>query len=419
MYRYFIILGKTPGLSVAELLAQGKRNETPFTLLHISREVAIFSSESAINVVIFMRQLGGTVKIGDIVGEMKWDDGEDQLHTFFSSTIILAQFLKSKVGKVHFGISMYDGGADSKLYESLTYQQRLFHKEVKDNLAEAGRKAGFVRFEDTTLSSVSVEKNDLLKENGFEMVLIATPSLLYVGHTRAVQEFESFSTRDYGRPRRDRRSGIMPPKLARMMINLSQIPKNGTLLDPFCGSGTIVTEAVILGISNIVGTDMSGKAIGDSRQNLDWVRSHFSTAQSNVMFKITDVRNLSRVIGFGSIDAIATEPFLGPPHHSQPNQKQAENILQGLKVTYLDAFQEFKKVLKTGGRVVMLFPVFGSKGQFIFLDILDDIKRMGFILEPLLPDTFDSSEVFQTKRGTVVYGSPEHFVKREILRFRV
>ena len=87
-----------------------------------------------------------------------------------------------------------------------------------------------------------------------------------LAQTEAVQPFEQFSARDFGRPGRDDLSGMLPPKLAIIMINLAQTPLNSILLDPFCGSGTILSEAVLLGYTNLIGTDISEKAIADSKK---------------------------------------------------------------------------------------------------------------------------------------------------------
>jgi hypothetical protein len=38
----------------------------------------------------------------------------------------------------------------------------------------------------------------------------------------ALQDFESYSKRDYGRPARDPRTGSLPPKLAQILINLAE-----------------------------------------------------------------------------------------------------------------------------------------------------------------------------------------------------
>ncbi|MEM0461895.1 MAG: DNA methyltransferase [Candidatus Caldarchaeum sp.] len=50
--------------------------------------------------------------------------------------------------------------------------------------------------------------------------------------------------------------GKADPWLARSVVNLLDIPPGGTLLDPFCGSGTFLADAPLLGI-NVVGVDIN------------------------------------------------------------------------------------------------------------------------------------------------------------------
>ena len=88
--------------------------------------------------------------------------------------------------------------------------------------------------------------------------------------TKAIQPIESLGERDFGRPYRDAKSGMLPPKLAMMMINLAGQSLGATILDPFCGSGTILMEAATIGYTNLMGSDISPKAIDDTRQNFAW-----------------------------------------------------------------------------------------------------------------------------------------------------
>lgn len=43
------------------------------------------------------------------------------------------------------------------------------------------------------------------------------------------------------------------------------------ILDPFCGSGTILTEAMLINYKNLIGADISPKAINDTKKNIEWI----------------------------------------------------------------------------------------------------------------------------------------------------
>jgi tRNA G10 N-methylase Trm11 len=53
--------------------------------------------------------------------------------------------------------------------------------------------------------------------------------------------------------------------------NNLQLQPSLTLLDPFCGSGTVLTEGINLGIKKLIGTDLSDKCISDTEQNVKWM----------------------------------------------------------------------------------------------------------------------------------------------------
>jgi tRNA (guanine10-N2)-dimethyltransferase len=59
----------------------------------------------------------------------------------------------------------------------------------------------------------------------------------------------------------------MQPKLARCIVNLARPPDGGTLLDPFCGVGGILLEAVSIGCK-AVGVDADPRMIRGARTNL-------------------------------------------------------------------------------------------------------------------------------------------------------
>jgi len=58
------------------------------------------------------------------------------------------------------------------------------------------------------------------------------------------------------------------PKIARCLVNLSEIKKDETLLDPFCGTGGIILEAGLTGIK-IIGSDIEEKMINGCKKTLD------------------------------------------------------------------------------------------------------------------------------------------------------
>lgn len=60
----------------------------------------------------------------------------------------------------------------------------------------------------------------------------------------------------------------LDPVLARVMVNLSEVPAGGSVLDPFCGTGGILIEAGLCGV-NVHGLDIQKDMVEGARENLE------------------------------------------------------------------------------------------------------------------------------------------------------
>jgi len=398
---YIFILGRNPVLSASEIRSVFEKNNWEYEVILESREVLIVASEK-VDVEMLEKKLGGTVKIGKVEKISTMAGLEQDLDIDF----FLEKILSSWDGKIQFGISVYDGG-EKNVTEELAGMIIPFSKGIKALLEQKQKSVRFAFSRERTLSSVVVSKNKLIQK-GAELLLIPSVDKVYIGKTLFVQEFEQFSRRDYGRPARDMKSGIMPPKLARMMINIAKVDEGGVLLDPFCGSGTMIQEALQLGFTTIIGSDISEKAIADTQENLNWLEKIVGLDISGVELKKEDVGDIGRNVLPESISAIVTEPYLGPTLHNQMYPEKLQHILKELSSLYLKAFSEFQKVLTPGGVVVMILPAFSQRNGLVFMPIIEEVERLGF----------KSEQIGDTKRGTVVYGNKYDFVLREIIKMR-
>jgi tRNA (guanine10-N2)-dimethyltransferase len=61
--------------------------------------------------------------------------------------------------------------------------------------------------------------------------------------------------------------GVMMPRIARALVNISLVREGDILLDPFCGTGGIVLEAEMIGIHGI-GVDINRNMVQGSRKNV-------------------------------------------------------------------------------------------------------------------------------------------------------
>ncbi|MDD4901357.1 MAG: methyltransferase domain-containing protein [Patescibacteria group bacterium] len=400
--QYFFILGSNPTLSLAELAAVFN-NLGKLSL--IQTNIAILDTDQAITANL-LEKIGGTIKFGLIHDEVR--TGRDL------SLLLMPKLPKpaADAGKFYFGFSAY-GKTNINI--------KVLAMEFKKLLKQSGVNSRWVTSQEPTLSSVVVEQNKLTTGRGVEIVIIQFNKKLLLGKTLAVQPFKDLSFRDYGRPARDDRSGMLPPKLAQIMINLAAAAPlikgvggilksnhDAIILDPFCGSGTIVTEAMLMGYEHVIGTDLSAKAIEDTKRNIEWTKDNYQLKITNYELKKSNATEISKYISPNSINAIITEPYLGP----QRGEFSLEKIIKELEMLYSRSLSEFKKILKPAGRIVMIWPRFHNKRKNIFLN--PDLAGLK-IVNPVPAELQKNIFVKLTDRQTMVYGREQQKVWREIV----
>jgi len=399
--KYFFILGTNQALSLAELdsviggIDKGQiYNKTVF----------IIDTEKKIDAKKLISRLGGTIKIGII---------EKEDIAMYSSDMMgaIKNMLAPSEGKYKFGISNYAKFASPS-------KDKQVAMTIKKYLKDKGQSCRWVVAKEKVLSSVVVEQN-LMKGRGIEVVIVGDYKKCFLGKTLAVQPFKDLATRDYGRPSRDDHSGMLPPKLAQIMINLSGAKQDDFLLDPFCGSGTIISEAMVMGYKNIIASDLSDKAIADTKNNTAWIARKFDIKTKPEIFQ-SDVRKLIGTIKNKSIDAIVMEPYLGP----QRGKIDQVKLQLELNKLYTEAISIFDKILSKNGKIVMIWPIRNlgdhvknskhstghsknivlspSLGGFKMVKLLDDEQRQA------LKNSF-------SKRGNIIYGREGQKVWREIV----
>lgn len=125
--------------------------------------------------------------------------------------------------------------------------------------------------------------------------------------------------------------GVMMPILARQVVNLSRVMPGEKLLDPFCGTGGMLMECSLLGVQG-VGSDFDEEMLAGSRLNVP-----------GGLILRADATKLP--YPDRCFDAVVTDFPYG-----QSTIISAES----LNVLYHDALCEIRRVLKSGGRAVVV-----------------------------------------------------------------
>lgn len=361
----------------------------------------ILQTEDKIEPAKIIKTMGGVIKIGLIADETDFNNQA------ITEKIKNLMDEKEKIGKFKYGISYYG---------KKRINLKIFGMEIKKYLKEKNIPCRWVTSREINLSSVVVEQNKLTFP-GIEIVLIQNNEKILIGRTLAVQPFKELSFRDYGRPARDDYAGMLPPKLAQIMINLaanSDSAETGSsrsdifILDPFCGSGTILTEALLMGYKNLIGSDISSQAVEDTKKNIEWIKTQFHISGPAINIKNQNATELSKFIKPQSIDAIITEPYLGPSRGKTDFKK----IVPKLEQLYAKSLSEFKKILKPGGKIVMIWPVSLKSDAAHYLCL----NLSGFkIVNPIPPDWRENKIIKLTPRKTIIYGREKQKIWREII----
>ncbi len=388
MNLYGFVLGTNHSLCKVEICSVLEQKEIDFKIIASSEEILIIEAEEVPEIDVF----GSTAK----------------LVKFYKDLNEIVCEIPSKSKSVTYGISVYNGGGKFKQLNQLWYDAPRIAREFRDIMREYRIKGGFLPLKDRILSTVSVNEN-LIKEEGFELILASGKDQTFIGKTMEVQHYEEYSKRDYGRPERDDKSGMVPPKIAKMMINLAKIPKETAILDPFCGSGTFLQEEILLGFENVAGSDLDIRAVEKSKKNLEW---QFGDKKINI--RSIDALDLAKY--YKEIGAIISEPFLGSPRLRVMRRDQVFKERENLEKFYEKIFEEFYKVLNTDGKIVFILPVIRYKNEFLYLDILDKIEKIGFKRLNYCEKQKELG-LNLTDRGTIVYYRPGQTVSREIVIF--
>lgn len=421
--KYAFNLGRVFTLSLTEVFAVFESMGLNFRLVDLYREVLIIEVEDALDAQKLQKRLGGTIKIMqvlDSLGRRKLIGPSLVFKDYFDIKTLKEKFLPPGAsGKIQIGISLYPMARALPLRG----EAKRIGMFIKKILMVAGYSVRIVLPQEMALSLPSVVvTGEHLLEKGAEINFLVGAERIYLARTLSVQDFEDYGRRDYQRPVRDARIGMLPPKVAQIMINLAGLPFHPDLkapvLDPFAGSGTVIQEAMIMGY-RAVGSDISERAIDAAEKNLLWIKNRYKLPPGRFELVTSDVKDLEQNLPKLHFSAIVTEGTLGPTYSGVPDKKTIQENFRKLEQIYLSAFKNFGKLVPAGKRIVIALPAYRVGGSYVHFNIIDKIAKLGYaVLDPLpevLKERFDFLQI--TPRRSMIYDRKDQFVSREIFIF--
>ena len=396
MSQSLCILGRQPGLGRAELESLYGNDG----LRAVGDEALLIDKEPG---VIAFERLGGTIKLCRVLTKIDTTNWR-QIETYLAETI--PRHLDTlPEGKLQLGLSVYGLPVAAKqlLASGLT---------LKKIIKNTGRSVRLIPNKEPALNSAQVLRNGLLGPLGWELVFVRDGNKTILAQTVAEQDIDAYAARDQARPKRDARVGMLPPKLAQIIINLAFDRNMGkdeenlssvTILDPFCGTGVILQEAALMGYSAI-GTDIEQRMVDYSTENLRWLstQNNTSPASTSAIIKAADATTHHWPEEF---DALAAETYLGRALSSLPSPGDLQKIIQDVNTIHKKFLRNLTLQTKPGFRLCLAVPAWLIRGDFSHLPLLDHLDELGYTRMSFV----------HARTGELIYHRPGQIVARELI----
>ncbi len=399
MASYCAFLGNHPQLSLAELATQF----ADFTVTkRFPKHVVVFESSQEIGQKELDR-LGGTILIGKEVAGLASPADVPQA--------IVGETAGVK-GKTTFALRGI--GIDKNAIHDL-------YRKGKDALKKSGKPARYVGNEHEPAAVALLKDAGLVSgKGGCELILLkdGETETFWGGKTVGAQDLDAYTKRDMKKPVRDTRVGLLPPKLAQILLNGGEwlartanpkLPKKLTILDPFCGTGVIPLEALLRGWT-VHASDASLKAVNGTQKNLDWARKEYGIPKKDVGASVWKQDARKPFVIKDGVHLIATETTLGPPLTARPTIKEAQKMRTAVEETEIEFLKNVRATLP-GVPVALTLPVWMiSAGPLPLERLWKELPDLGF--EPVLPAGIQGD---LPGRASLVYRRGDAVVGREVV----
>ena len=350
------VFGRLPDLSLAELEALfGSEN------VKAAQGAALLSADTAD---VPFKRLGGSVKLAKVLTVLPTNKPAEVFGYLRQN--IPKHLNHLEPGGFTLGLSMYNYAvAPQEINRQLL--------SIKRDIKKTGRPVRIVPNKTADLNSAQVLHNKLTTRGAWELIALLDGSRTILAQTMFVQDIEAYGDRDQVRPKRDARVGMLPPKLAQTMINLTNPPAGGTVLDPFCGTGVLLQESLLMGYS-VIGSDIEPRMISYSRQNMDWLKQKYDFSGQVELFAADATK-----CRWPAFDVLASEVYLGRPFSRYPDPQTLKQNISDVNTILKKFLINAHGQLKDQARVCLAVPVWRTEGgKLTHLPMVDHLTEMGY-----------------------------------------
>jgi tRNA G10 N-methylase Trm11 len=351
------MLGRNPELSIAEILSYLEKQGMEVINVLEKGNSLIVSIANKLDTKKVIEELGGTIALGEVLIK----GSKPEIFKFLDKNEIYFE------EPLKFDYSVLDF-VDEEVFDDIL-------QKIKDKFRAEKLKA----FYRSSIGSLGLQEKgrvlgspSKLKSRDQVYFISKISKDIFFGRITSVYDPNESEARDMNKPIR-REALAISPRLAKILINLSQVKENQTLLDPFCGVGTIMQEALLQNI-NAIGVDFDRDAINGAKKNLNWFYSNYKiNAQSKV------INDDSRKVRINNFDGVATEPSLGKLMKVVPTESDANETINGFENLLIDVLNNIKSSLVSGKKIAFTAPLIKTHSKKMGCDFQRICEETGLI----------------------------------------
>ncbi|MEO5627908.1 MAG: hypothetical protein ABIQ89_03395 [Candidatus Saccharimonadales bacterium] len=383
MNQSLVVLGRQPALGLAELESLYGAD----SLRPVSAQIAVLDRD---HTDINFSRLGGSIKLAKVLTHINvtaWP----QVVRYIAKN--LSDYIQDMPeGKIRLGLNVYDFRIDVR-------EINRTGLELKKAIKKAGRSVRVVPNTGLELNSAQSMHNQLAGPTGLELIIVKDGNTTILAQVTDSQDINTYAARDQARPKRDARVGMLPPKLAQIIVNLAGESKT-RLLDPFCGTGVILQEATLDGY-NAYGTDLEPRMIDYTKANLEWLNEKWPSDRSFVV----EAGDATNHLWKEPFDVVAGETYLGRPFTTEPARDILEQTIREVDTIHRKFLKNLAKQTQYGFTMCLAIPAWMTKNGFKHLPTLDSLEDLGYTRISFV----------HTRSEDLIYHREGQFVGRELV----
>ncbi|MDL2342243.1 MAG: hypothetical protein QFB87_04160 [Patescibacteria group bacterium] len=392
-----LLLGRQPALGLAELESLYGSS----VLTNIGDQAVIVALDAA---QIDFNRLGGATKLCRVVHELdtvQWRQVEK-----FLMQAAPRHASQLPEGKLTLGLSVQGFDVNIRQLEATGLN-------LKKVIRKTGRSVRLVPNKELELNTAQVHHNKLTGPMGWELVIVTDGDRTVIGQTVQVQDIASYTYRDRERPKRDARVGMLPPKLAQLLINLAvgplsaaPAPAGQIILDPFCGTGVLLQEAALMGYTPY-GTDLEQRMIDYSGLNFDWLNTQYRLNLPADFAKLAK-GDATNFVWDMPVNYVAGETYLGKPFTRPPAAEALAQTVADCNLIIKKFLRNIHSQVPAGTRFCLAVPAWATTNApaaFKILPLVDQISDLGY----------NRVSFEHAGNDELIYFRPDQYVARQLL----